>query len=84
LNDGLDRPSPPLGGPVGQQSDVDPQMSGLAVNRLLSLGQQIHEQRRKTRAHETRRYALIARTWASTAASMREDDGADRVGWAAV
>jgi hypothetical protein len=59
---GLDRPSPPLGGPVGRQSDVDPQMSGLAVDRLLSLGQQVHAQRRKTRAHETRRYALVAKT----------------------
>jgi hypothetical protein len=53
-------------------------MSAPAVDRLLSLGQQVHEQRRKTRAHDIRRYALVARTEASTAAPMREDDSADR------
>ena len=37
-------------------------MFALAVDRLLSLGQQVHEQRRKTRAHDIRRYALVART----------------------
>jgi hypothetical protein len=59
-------------------------MFALAVDRLLSLGQQVHEQRRKTRAHDMRRYALVARTEACTSAPMREVDGADRVSWGAV
>ncbi len=64
--------------PLGQKQDVEAQLAGCFVHRLLIRGQQIEKQRAYACFVQHARHILVARTTPATSASVREKHDRDR------